>query len=327
MQYTCSTAKDGNLYPAAFDALHAIPDQMLHQQEHDALRHPLATYNLSIHRVVEAFRAVLDQLKQLDAAETTDSGTFQFDPEPLLTAQKELLDSLAAHIDDGYQILRALYPAAQLKRDVRFADRWLEEAGHGKVMRPYKDAVTPYRQTFIPIVNHIKHATGRLRACVFYDDRQRIGGYILETADRKGVVGPDPTIHPGNTAFSLNRDLRYHFCHLYDVGEALKQALVRAAERDYKIALVVAPVAAPDVNWEQIAERIGNLPLWFFPDEALKSTPVVLFTRSGSDSILSVEETRAVVPFVPRTMHVRATWKGDGVTRTWRVPYMQHALH
>lgn len=110
MKYTRSISQNGNLYPAAFNVLSVLPPQMLHQGEHDSLRHPLATYNLSIGRVLEAFRGVLDQLKSLDAAPVNASGSLEFDPEPLLTAQKELLDSLASHIDDGYQILKAIYP-------------------------------------------------------------------------------------------------------------------------------------------------------------------------------------------------------------------------
>ena len=170
MKYTRSTAQDGNLYPAAFNVLHALPSQMIRQQEHDVLRHPLATYNLSIGRVMDAFRDVLDELKRLDDAPTDANGSIQFDQERLLRAQKELLDSLASHIDDGYQILKAVYPASPRRRNEPFADKWLLTAGHGKTMSIYKDTVSQYRQTFMPIVNHMKHATGRLRVCILYDN-------------------------------------------------------------------------------------------------------------------------------------------------------------
>lgn len=326
MKCTQSTTKDGNLYPTAFNALHALPTQMLHQEEHEALRHPLATYNLSIARIVEAFRSVLDELNQLNVAVTNETESLEFDPGTLLAAQKELLDSLASHIDDGYQILKAVYPAFPLKREERFADKWLDASGHGQVMRLYRDPITPYRRSFMPIVNHIKHATGRLRAFVMYDSRQRIGGYYLETEGRGGIVGSDPKIHPDNTALSFNRDLRYHFCHLYSVGEALKQALARAAQKDYGISLSLGPVSEENAMLEEVAERISALRFWFFPDEAVKVTPIVLFSRVGADRIVTVEETRTEIPFVMRSFQGHATFKGDGVTRNWRVPYMQYMV-
>jgi hypothetical protein len=269
---------------------------------------------------------VLGQLNHLDGEVTNETGSLEFDPGTLLAAQKELLDSLASHIDDGYQILKAVYPAVKRKHEEPFAHKWLEDAGHGQVMRLYRDPIAPYRRSFMPIVNHIKHATGRLRAFVMYDDRQRIGGYYLETEGRGGIVGSDPKIHPDNTAFSFNRDLRYHFCHLYSVGEALKQALARAAQKDYGISLPLGPVSEENAMLGEVAERISALRFWFFPDEAAKLTPIVLFNRVGADRIVAVEEMRTEVPFVMRSFQGHATFKGDGVTRNWRVPYMQYMV-
>lgn len=326
-KYTRSIARDGNLYPSAFDALHALPTQMLHQAEHDKLRAPLATYNLSLGRVLGAVADVLDRLDELAAAEINSAGVIQFDPKPLLDGQKELLDAMASHIDEGYLVLKAIYPAVNLKHDQPFADKWLQEAGHGKIMRTYKDAVAPYRRSFMQIVNDTKHNVGRLRIFVLWDDRHRLGGYYLETADRNGVVGPDPTMHPGNTAFSFNRDLRHHFCHLYDIGDALKRALMQAAAADYRTSLVLSPVLERDEQLATIAERISKLGLWFFPDEAQKATPIVELKRTEGDTIVEVDETRSIVPFTLRSFKATMRSTGDGVTRTWRIPYMQYAVH
>lgn len=131
-------------------------------------------------------------------------------------------------------------------------------------------------------------------------------------------------MHPNNTAFSLNRDLRYHFCNLYAVGEALRQALVYATRTDYGITLPPDSVVAESTSLGELAERLSSLPFWFFPDEAAKPTPVVSLNRVGADRSIEVEETRTVVPFVMRTFYGQATFKGDGVTRSWRVPYMQY---
>jgi hypothetical protein len=326
-KYTRSIAGDGNLYPSAFDALHALPVHMLHQTAHDKLRAPLATYNLSFSRVLDAFVDVLDRLDELATAEIDSASGLQFDPKVLLGGQKELLDAMASHIDEGYLVLKAIYPTVNNKRDQPFADQWLKKAGHGKIMQIYKDAVTPYRDSFMQIVNDLKHNVGRLRLCVLWDNRHRVGGYYLETPDRNGAPGPDPTMHPGNTAFSFNRDLRHHFCHLYDIGDAIKRALVQAASADYQTALVISPVVEPNEQLATIAERVSKLGLWFFPDEAKKVTPIVEFKRTDSDTIVSVDETRAIVPFALRSFKAAVQSTGDGVTRTWRIPYMQYTVH
>jgi hypothetical protein len=326
-KYTRSVARDGNLYPSAFDALHALPAHMSHQAEHNKLRAPLATFNLSFGRALDAFVDVLDHLDELASAEMDTTGTLHFDPKALLDRQKELLDAMASHIDEGYLVLKAIYSSVNLKRDQPFADRWLEEAGHRKIMRIYKDAVAPYRDSFIQIVNDVKHNAGRLRICVLWDNHRRLGGYYLETSDRNGAPGPDPTMHPDNTAFSFNRDLRHHFCHLYDIGDALKRALVQAASTDYRTMLALSPVAMPDERLANIAERVSKLGLWFFPDEVQKATPIVEFKRTDSDTILSVDETRNTVPFTLRSFKATIQTTGDGVTRTWRFPYMQYAIH
>ena len=94
-----------------------MPDDVLFHKKHN-LNHPLAIYNKSLQRILDAFLAVLNKLKDRKNILTVKIDKLKKSPvksktdplaeenlQDLLNAQKELLDSLMAHIDDCYHIL------------------------------------------------------------------------------------------------------------------------------------------------------------------------------------------------------------------------------
>jgi hypothetical protein len=220
LSYT--VAQRGNLYPEAYNCLHSLPDIAIQHGDH-GLRHPLGIYSISLQRVIQAFKDVLAENDKVYYAPLKEDGSIDFNTDLLLKAQQELLDALMAHIDDCYHILKALYPASRRTKTKPepFADKWLEEAKHPTVAR-FKHLIKPYRDTFAPIVNRMKHEHGILRALLMrnFDQpqnaQQRIVGYFVEGVDKHGTVGPDIKIHGKARAISFHRDLRYHFVHLYN---------------------------------------------------------------------------------------------------------------
>src|SRR6266700_7124083 len=151
MKLSLSIAQQGNLYPPVYNCLRSLPDCALHHSDH-GLRHPLGIYSLSLGRVVQAFKMVLDENDKIYQTPTDSNGSCNFETTALLKAQQELLNALMAHIDDCYQILKALYPASRRTKTKSepFADKWLEEAKHPTVAR-FKHLIKPYRDTFAPI--------------------------------------------------------------------------------------------------------------------------------------------------------------------------------
>lgn len=214
----------GSLQPAVLSTLVGLPDQALHHLAHN-LRPPVGIYNLSMGRVLRAFTATLDELDLAASAPWTDKGV-KFDPAKLLAAQTELLEAMLSHIDDGYQILRACHPP-QPGVEEPFADTWLANARHPSVAF-FKQSVEPYRTDIAAIVNKVKHEHGQLRCVAFTDGHIQTAGYYLEGVDADGVAIPDPRVHPNDTAFSFDRDLRLHFVQLFEIGSALKGALTKA---------------------------------------------------------------------------------------------------
>lgn len=328
MKVTRSILKDGNLNPPVFNILRTqiLPADVLHHTSHRLL-HPQAIYSISLARVTQAFTGVLDARDAVDTTLVNADGQLDFDASTLLKAQEELLEALLSHVDDCYHILKALHPPTDMKRPPREADKWLHEAKHPTVSA-FTQNILPYRKAFAPIVNRIKHEHGRLRSVVFFGTRSRVPGYFVEGVNTLEQDGPDPVIHPDNTALSFNRDLRFHFVWLYLVGVHLQQAILGALKKQYQLQLPIQRVEDQDVRTQKelwrIAERISTLPFQFFPDEVQKPTPVVDIQKTDTDTELTLvypSPTRAFGP--TRGMRIQAIWSGDSVTRSWRLPYLK----
>jgi hypothetical protein len=306
----------GSLQPAVLSTLAGLPDQALNHLAHN-LRPPVGIYNLSMGRVLRAFTATLDELDLAASAPWTDKGV-KFDPAKLLATQTELLEAMLSHIDDGYQILRACHPP-QPGVEEPFADTWLAKARHPSVAF-FKHSVEPYRTDIAAIVNKVKHEHGQLRCVAFTDGHIQTAGYYLEGVDADGVAIPDPRVHPNDTAFSFDRDLRLHFVQLFEIGSALKGALTKAL-RLQKIRPSETTFKGRPDEFRAVAERVANLPQLVFPDEVAKPTPGVSISRNDDDVQLTVTYPSLSKLVAATTMQLNTFITLDGGTLSFRIPY------
>jgi hypothetical protein len=74
MQLLLNVTQQGNLYPSVYNCLCSLPDCALHHSEH-GLRHPLGIYSLSLGRVIQAFKVVLDENDKIYQVLTDSSGS------------------------------------------------------------------------------------------------------------------------------------------------------------------------------------------------------------------------------------------------------------
>ncbi|GER88957.1 hypothetical protein KDW_31190 [Dictyobacter vulcani] len=326
MAFSYSVSQAGNLFPRVYNYLCVLPDKVLHHTEHN-LRHPLAIYSISINRVLQAFENILRENAKIYSVDWTTNNNADFNVGPLLSAEKELLDASMAHIDDGYQILKALCSISKTTKQIQFADKWLETVKHPTV-RNYKHGIKTYRDSFAPIVNKIKHEHGRLQIVVMHDalnehDKQRrIAGYFLEGVDKQGTVGPDQKIHSGKYAISFHRDLRYHFVHLFMIGEYLADAIIQAISQDYHVSLPANPrIEAPWEPIANIAQSIHDLPFIFYPDELNKLTPSVIVNGSNQSTKILLTRISPLKADAFLNWRIQIQFSGDNVTRSWKLPY------
>ncbi|NEU77905.1 hypothetical protein [Nostoc sp. UIC 10630] len=331
--------RDGNLHPEAFNCLKLLPESVTYHKDHTE-RHPFSIYNLSIQRVMLAFKAVIDEVDQVYTALFDATGHLDYRLNKLPDLQKELLHALQSHIDDCYRILKVLHPSIKVQE--KYVESWLEKVNH-PAYKELRNAINDYRESFAPIVNKIKHSGGQLRSIMmysrgggvvartvekniqFFPPNARIVGYFLEGMQPNGRIGPDYEIHPdGKTAISLNRDLRYHFANLYRIGHHLRNAIARTVRHFHRIKLP-RPIAVTSTTGqydiESIAERVSKLPPLFFQNEFSKTTPDIKFYRANGSATLTLE--------TPGSPYI--TWYGeviiyseiqiDGVSLEYQIPY------
>ncbi len=242
----------------------------------------------------------------------------------LIAAHTELLEAMSSHIEDAFQIMKACHPSRP-DIDEPFADKWLEKARF-RGARHFKQAVKPYRDVVSLLVNRVKHEHGQLRLIAFSNGIVHAPGYYLEAIGSDGVAGQDPTLHPGNTAFSFNRDLRLHFVHIYEIGNALK-AVLSPALRQCGIRVSGRPVGNASKDFLVLAKRVESLGTVVFPDEVRKPTPHVRIQGEGEDVTLAVRFPSLAAFRAPDpSMTVTALIRGDGFTNQYRVPYFGRDL-
>ncbi|HLO85825.1 MAG TPA: hypothetical protein VK203_12575 [Nostocaceae cyanobacterium] len=272
------TLRDGNIYPVVYNYLNLLPEDILHHNKHN-LRHPLAIYNLSLNRVISAFIPILDEIDKINTTLLDVSGKLNCDLSQLPKLQEELLESLLAHIDDCYLILKTIHEPIESNSSSQFVEHWLKEAQHPGYKK-FQTGIQIYRNSLAPLVNRIKHQHGRVRSFMIYPRdltfvayhkssgfqfrpyKPRIPGYYIEGIQKDGKIGADPELHPKNTAISLNRDLKYHFVHIYSIGLDLKNALVESMRKLYGKELPLPgkiPTHSNSISKiENLAERLSK---------------------------------------------------------------------
>ena len=294
---------NGSIVLPATAALAALPDRFPSRHGELGLRHPLGAYNTSV-AVIR--KRVVEVIRRLETVVTGAFRTASEESDALLDSQEALLHGLMQHMDDCLNILRGFT-----------ADR-RAFAKSGSV-KGYRRAIEQYRSHVGKVVGRVKHQQGRLTLLTVRCAEIRIAGYFVAVGLPEGSVGPDPDIHrQGLTAFSFNRDLRFHLCHVLLMSSHLAQAIERLT------GIRAADLATGDGQLTDVVLDVTDLPDAYFPDEYWKAVPRLRFERRRD------APRRLVVDFVSftgwpalagETFEARLQMYGDGSTRKWKLPY------
>ncbi|MDF1999478.1 hypothetical protein [Peribacillus frigoritolerans] len=254
------------------------------------------------------------QLKQISQQQATED-------KKTLDSVKELLDSLMSFIDDTYHILKCFFPANSVTKDIRFADKWMEKV-EKRLIIDYKNKLKEYRDILAPIVNKIKHNHARLNRISLKTELGQIEGYYVEGVDSKGSLGPDREIHKQfrnqETAFSLNRDLKFHLVNFYFICHHLKVLINRIIKDKHNLQIDTNNVTFKnsEENFD-IIKMVNALPNLFFPDEINKSQPEILIKENEVEVIFPSKT--SLLLYTDIEINFVAT--GDGVSKSFRLPY------
>jgi hypothetical protein len=271
------------------------------RHEQLALRHPVAAYNVSVAAVADRLDNVLHLLPLVlsDAARDSD----------LLRAYEALLQALREHIEACRGILKSLVPdPAKFRKNPH--------------VRRFDGAAREYSGQVGMLSGRLRHQGRRLVLMTAVLAGTRFGGYFVEAPLPRNTVGPDPEIHSeGLTAFSFNRDLKFHACNLLLISERLRMAVgalcgLAGMETCQKTAAH---------RLADAVEQIAALSDIYFPDEYERQRPVLSFFGENAEARLHVEFVSSAGwrPYAGQRFEVSLRYTGDGVTSKWKVPYTQ----
>ena len=291
--------------PRAVSALEAVKNVPTFQARLK-LRHPLAIFNVSIEQVVSRFSNALRAFKQLSLSYGNHEEDILKAKVEFLDSLDSLLDSLIEHIDDCNNVVRCFFESDS-------------DPKYKNVYSQFKSSIRPYRNHVGRVVNKIKHEQGRLRLIHFSWPDGSSYGYFVEGANQEGAVGPDEDIHPGgNTAFSIARDFRFHLCGIYFVGTHLAQAVYEVCGMSIKQCDMGNQGSE---GLAEIIQAVSSIPPIFFPDEIRKVIPTVKIVGGPGALIACGKLHHEKVSALP-SAKVHVNFSGDGITRTFRVPYI-----
>lgn len=333
MRIARSKKQNGTLAPSAVNYLGHIPDDFYFINQH-ARRSPLGIYNVSIEQLVTNFSDLLDEYFQARVF-IRENGKKLPDGEEyyvrLLRAQKELIYSLQAHIDDCYGILASLVDPAIVTGNlarIRFTDRWLDAIGY-PTLDHFKKSISEYRDSYLGhLVNGLKHRQNRLRGVFFCDAIEARLGYYLEEPDTHGIPGPSFNLHEdGNSAFSFAKDILFNLYHVYYVSEILVEAIIGALQHYHSFTLSHQAVSSKD-KWLEIFSRAIRIQPEVFPNELDKPYPYCSFTEDNDDQAVVLMYPVTLIPLrFPQGMKIVGLFTADGVSREFRIPYLKRSKY
>lgn len=214
-----------------------------------------------------------------------------------------MLDALIEHIEDCGGIIQSFFAPE-------------EEKQSRQAVSLFKRSVLSYRNHVASMVNYIKHRQGRLRLVVMTTDQVSTLGYYVEGVLRSGGIGPVSTVHPNeNSAFSFNRDIPFHTCHLFFVSAKLAEVLVSIDSSLH----ADSGTGVHNGKLGSLFELASALPKIYFPDELLKDYP---YLGISDGSVVLEFPSERIRPATHGRMKVQSAFMADGSTKEYSVPYL-----
>lgn len=295
MKYMLSGA---TFVPEVVSALHELPVEAVRHDE-QLLRHPADAFMVVFRDLLESgIQTCRD--RQVALATSADAAQANDVDLRLRRSLRGLHTCLADYINACRTIILATSA----------------HAAATKAGRSFRAATNPYYDHVLTIDNFIKHQQRTLRTVYARWSEGQIIGYQVEGVLHAGTVGAEPKIHryPG-TAFSLNRSLKFHACHIYLMSAALQTTLKLPKPKEHKVFTELARLAST------FLALVADIPPFFFPDE--QKLPVPLVKRSTDSSfILEYPSSAKPANRRPHVMNMNFRFYPSVNTPSVEVPYL-----
>lgn len=271
----------GNFDTHLYNLLMLVPENLYHNYEH-RLSTPKTIYSRAKDRVLVAFEEILSLLERVKNKEDVDK-------KDINKCHKELIDSLMAFTDDGFNVLKCFIPKQEEKIESKFANKWLE-AIEPSIIKKCSKNVYKYRKRIGLIDNKIKHEHGRYNEIEIEFSYYKVLGYYIDSVNEDGVVLPDKSIHPDycgkRTAISYNEDIRELIINMYFIAYQFSQTLINILKKRNGISFNYQKCISYDNNRIlKIFTRISRLDEAFFEDEYFNLPQIII-----KDNVIELRE-------------------------------------
>jgi hypothetical protein len=278
---------------ATKDFVHGLPEE--------GLRHPLGTYNVSVETVISAATQVMNELENLLPLVGESTAERALNAASLRHATRHFILANGDHIDACEKILKCYFAVGK-------------NGKYAKAKRELRSNLSWYERHIMSQANHLKHRHSQVKSLCLYTDKLAAPGYFIESLINSDTVGPDPIVHgKNNTAFSYIRQLRLFICGLFYISRTLSSILSNG--KSFNTCKTVG-----NLELTYLIERIASYPDFMFPDEYAQAYPDIRCTQNYF--LISYNENKSrVVPY--GLVHFKAMLGGDGVSRSFQVPYLK----
>lgn len=309
MRVLTSKARSQSFTPLASSALNGLaPEQYFSRAQ--GIRPPASLWNVALRPVLKSFSDCVDSFDQV-LLEASLSGEIGTSFEILLRNFQDLLYGFSNFEEACEQIVQSLLDPKNAAGQKTYRD-------FGKKKKTLNDALGR-------IVNSLKHRSGQLRPLLVTGS---VGSrhYVIPSFFVEGyqadhdAMGPDPVVHKGGrSGFSVLRQLRFYFVHLYFLSAWICEILVTLHGRanyvhqkeDEKLAGYIDKAIRLTINGDKIV----------LPNEFKKPQPDVRYelTAEGLSLLVSYVESKAFRSLSTGRFQIQSV--ADGYVRSIRLPY------
>ncbi|TYT25315.1 hypothetical protein FZO89_02980 [Luteimonas viscosa] len=314
MKIDIAISKEYGLLPPLIKSLAILPDDQKFFRERKR-RHPFSLLTMAVRPYVSAMNSCYQQLEDV-AKQSLLSGEVGGEYEELLASYQRVLHAAEAFDDVVNLLIGSFFSSENL-------------ASKSGALREFRSRSKRYRGKLGRTINAIKHRGGHLRPIVMLGS---IGqeycvapGVYVEGVHVDGVIGPDEDVHlSGNSGFSLIRELRYYFAHIFFLCHWAEISLRGSGFIDREDGRSTQRAISEIDGIDDLARGLANSRLCMFPDEILRRNPGISFFKNRLESGLHVELRGEPRARCIMSGQIKSSFRGDSISRAYKLPYMGH---
>ncbi len=297
--------------------LKSLNSDQLTNLEH-GLRHPLGIFNVSKMRFLNSLNTFLDEY---------ENGK---NIKKLNEMHLEIMESFNAFIDDSYHILKCFFHSHELNLNRKFAYEQLKNV-IPEILNNYYGNIKPLGEIYSLINNSVKHNHARYNSISIKSIYGKNLGYFIESIDQDGVIVPNMKIHPKfkgkHTGISYNYDIKRVFIYWLKICDYL-EAEIRKVLVMKSIAInEEVPYDESDLDMYsslfKLIKKISKLKEYYFIDEYDKGVSKFEFKEKQIEIVFPAPLEYKRNLFFPQNYEVQVHFSGDGVSKSWVIPYFE----